>query len=259
MADTDLIIVGEEDKVSDVQDLIELIEGIDPSLKEKFEDTLVPKGNSVVAKSENFRFIVGNLLRGYLPKEVSDMLRVEKGENIAGNEIRQYYSRYVPHELSRTQIMYNYLQKQGSVNTEQVLESLTKLQLSRVLTREHRFDLTDDSGEIYRKELDLLRKITMDLDAVRRKSGDSVHTLRVEHAGKVQHEGKIQHSDVVHTDMRAASKALMVLQELKGEKRSRCSSCGEYMTGRQGEIKKCKCGTDVGFGVEVVDSGSNKN
>ena len=62
--------------------LIEYAKGLNPEYAKRLEDIYTPKGDSLVAKSKNFTFIVSCILKGMQPRAVSVALSDDRQERI---------------------------------------------------------------------------------------------------------------------------------------------------------------------------------
>lgn len=135
---------------------------VNPEVKDEMEAVFTPKGTGPVAVSPHFIFIVCNILRGYTPREVAEQVEREKKAFITVDAIRDYQLQFVPPQLMHTNLKHRWIQNMESLDEIDVMESLMKLQMMNVM---HRMDSpsTDlEEQESRRRDVDCLRKLTMD-------------------------------------------------------------------------------------------------
>lgn len=192
-----------------------MVENIAPELKGPMRDVLSPQGNCAVARSANFTFIVCNALRGFTPLEISEVLEKDKRELVSPSVIRDYILKFIPGELIRPNLMVKWLTQTGKLDEVAVLESATRMQLSKVASQMDKPTLTDEQREGARRDLELLvRSAQASLDA-KIKTG-RVYSLPQQHEHKHVVEGKVEHTAKAEKlEPRQAARVLDALERIK--------------------------------------------
>lgn len=141
-------------------EFINYIRNVDPDLEPQMEEAFIPKGSCRVATSAHFVFIVSHILRGMTPIEISSLLEKEKCTYVPPSQIRDYMLQHVPPSLMRAHLMYRFLQREShKLDEVEILESLTKVQLARVMTRSDMPTGDVDDQESVRRDIDLCHKL----------------------------------------------------------------------------------------------------
>lgn len=198
-------------------EFLQLVQNVEPSLRPEMERVFTPHGTGPVATSPHFVYIVCNLLRGYGPREVSEMVEREKKAFISIDALRDYTLQYVPPHLNLNNLKHRWLQRMDSMDEIGLLESLAKIQMMRVMERLDRPSVDAEDDESKRRDIDCLRKLAMDSLKAKIETGRYVKPVT-----EVRHTHTVD-GEVVHThdhlpssiEPRDASAVLRALEAIK--------------------------------------------
>lgn len=196
-------------------EFINMIENVDPALKEDLSKALTPQGTSKVAASPNFTFIVCNYLRGLTVGEICTLLENDKKEFIPANTIRDYMLQYVPARLQRPNLIYKYYEQQPNLDEIGILEQVLKIQMERVTARAGTKAANLEEEESTRREIELLHKMAYNTIEAKIKTG---RTIEAPKKVEITHHGEVKQTNsttVEVIDSRTASAALQFLADLK--------------------------------------------
>jgi len=198
-------------------EFMRLVENVDPELKPDYEKVFEPQGTGPVATSKHFVFVVCNLLRGFTPVEISEQVEREKQNYISIDSIREYSLQFIPPHLTQQSLMHRYFQKMEGVDEIDILENLCKIQLFRVMKRVDRPSVDAEDDESKRRDIDCLRKLTMDTLKAKVEVGRyKKPAVEINHTGNVTHTGEVIHkTELAILEPREAAEALRALDKIK--------------------------------------------
>lgn len=184
--------------------LIDLAKNLQPDLVPELEEVFTPKGDSQVAKSPNFIYLICAALKGLPARIIQRMLKEERKEDIPWVMIRDYILAYVPPHLSKSGIYIQHVANQyKGLDEAQIMENIMRIQYARVsLSLE-----ADRNPEEIRREMDLLVKATKSTAEVRAILGKVKSPIPP--LGEHPIENPVQ-----QVDARSAAKVLKVLEDL---------------------------------------------
>lgn len=194
-----------------------MVDNIDPELKVQYEKVFEPQGTGPVALSPHFVFIVCNVLRGYAPVEVSEQVEREKQTFISADAVREYTLQFIPGNLIKQSMMSRYLTQMSKLDEIDVLENLCKIQLVRVMTRVDNPSVDAEDDESKRRDIDCLRKLTMDTIKAKMETGRYKKApIQHQHEVSVNQSGEVVHrQELALPEPREAAEALRALSKIK--------------------------------------------
>lgn len=199
-------------------EFLQLVRRTDPELEPELEQVFKPQGTGPVATHPEFIFIVCNILRGFTPREVSEMMEREKKTFVSIDSIREYSLQYIPPYLCLNSLKFRWLEKMGSMDEIGILENLCKVQMMRVMERLDQPSVDPEDDESKRRDIDALRKLTMDTLKAKLETGRYARpAVKHEHShhvdATVSHEVEEQLPSGL--DAREAAEALKALEKIK--------------------------------------------
>ena len=146
---------------------------------EAFLNVITPVGESKVAKSLNFRFIVNCLVIGMTPQETSDALKEQTGEEINRQDIHRYRENY----LDDDEVFQKAQELHQNANTGKItVQTIDEYQWLMGLMTRSRQNLSEKEqdkldAEIDRacRLIDTLRKLKQEKDAERQAQSITGH------------------------------------------------------------------------------------
>lgn len=199
------------------QEFLALVQNTDPDLKVAMEKVFTPQGTGPVATSPHFVYILCNILRGFTPREVSEMVEREKKAFITVDSVREYMMLYVPPGLMLSNLKQRWIQRAAKVDEISLLENLCYVQMMRVMERLDKPSVDAEDDESKRRDVDVMRKLAMDTLKAK------IETGRYDKPAEKIAVTVTSSSEVTHThksdptgmpDVRAAAAALEALKTI---------------------------------------------
>lgn len=205
-------------------EFLALVENVNPAIKDDMMRVFTPQGSGPVATSPHFVFIVCNILRGFSPTEISMMVEREKKVFVTQDAIREYTLMYVPPKLMLGSMKQKWLAQREQIDEITILENLCQVQMMRIMGRLDKVAADADDEESMRRDIDVMRKLTM--DTIKAKVDTGRYQKPEEKPAKVEvtvnQQGEVKHTHLVDPlaplDTRVASAALRALDTIMGLK-----------------------------------------